>query len=746
MALPSIPLVRHIRQLASRSEQASDTDAALLDRFARRRDEDAFTALVDRHGPMVLQVCRRVLGDAHAAADVFQAVFLVLARKAGSLHRPDALAGWLHGVARRLALKARADIVRRQRHLTSTPLPDLVSPQSDPMEELSARELLGLLDDELQRLPEVYRLPMILCCLEGRTQEEAARLLGLTPGAVKGRLERGRARLHDRLARRGVALSAALLALELSRGVGQAVVPAALSARTVRGALELGLPGTTAGASVYAATLAEEALKSVGMTRLSLGAVLLLTVTLLAVSAGAIHYSTSRGNPLIAPGNLAARRADTKTRKAVDMLKADVDSFRLMIQFLGAPGQPFHTIELLTKRVPREETPGHWAGDAIISKELAGRIIDHLADTGFFQRARIGDVAEAARAPQWAYRLYLRGAGTSFDEVLLWDVKMLQRLDALRKVLDGDAARLMDRLLTALEGERKRWALPGERAQHSHWGGDSKGLQCRVQAPTHVEQGMRLEARVDMRSDPARLEPGVKQLNVFLAPAYLELVLTSRATGKQYRVKPYDPAQGMPVQDRGDNRIPLNGKVPAPWVTSFPLVQLGAGLEPGAYDCRVEFSYPKAAHPWWRGTAAEWEQAGFWHGTVRSGSFRLEVQKEKPRTETFLLPKSLRLERGATVTFRQEDTEKVTLPVRNGHFVGTQIVCEGQVGSLLMGGSPKPGLELAIVPKKGDRKVDVIFEVFETSTPPQHHWSPGPGSGGYKVLWKKTLTLSLKQQ
>src|SRR6185369_16056214 len=157
--------------------------------------------------------------------------------------------------------------------------------------------------------------------------------------------------------------------------------------------------------------------------------------------------------------------------------------------------------------------------------------------------------------------------------------------------------------------------------------------------------------------------------------------------------------------------------------------------EPGAYDGRIEFSYPKAAHSWWRGTAAEWEQAGFWHGIVRSASFPLEVRKETPRTETFLLSKALRLERGSTVTFRQEDTEKVTLPVRNGHFVGTQIVCVGQVGSLLMGGPPRAGPELGIASRKGEMKVAVTIEVFETSTPPQHHWSPGPGTGGYKALW-----------
>src|SRR6266852_305281 len=115
MAASPAYLLQHIRRLVSRSESRPHTDAALVDRFARHRDEAAFTALVDRHGSMVLQVCRRVLGDAHTAEDVFQAVFLVLARKASCLRQPDAVAGWLHGVARRLAWKARADDMRRRR-------------------------------------------------------------------------------------------------------------------------------------------------------------------------------------------------------------------------------------------------------------------------------------------------------------------------------------------------------------------------------------------------------------------------------------------------------------------------------------------------------------------------------------------------------------------------------------------------------------------------------------------------------
>src|SRR5262245_20683582 len=159
-------------------------DAELLARFARDRDEAAFTLLVARHGPMVLRVCRRALGDAHAAEDAFQATFLVLARKAGQLARPDALTGRLHGVALRVASGLRAS--HRLGRLAGPALP--ARPDTDPFAQLSAREVLTLLDEEIRRLPEACRVPVILCCLEGLTQDEAARRLGWTPGSVKGRL------------------------------------------------------------------------------------------------------------------------------------------------------------------------------------------------------------------------------------------------------------------------------------------------------------------------------------------------------------------------------------------------------------------------------------------------------------------------------------------------------------------------------------------------------------------------------
>jgi RNA polymerase sigma factor (sigma-70 family) len=141
---------------------------------------------------MVLGVCRRVLGNAHDAEDAFQATFLVLARKTAAGHPPDSLPAWLHTIAHRLALKHRqAQKCRQQREMQSAQTTETI-PSRDPLDQLTAREMLQALDEELQLLPESYRLPLILCCLEGRTQDEAADILGWTPGSVRGRLHRGR--------------------------------------------------------------------------------------------------------------------------------------------------------------------------------------------------------------------------------------------------------------------------------------------------------------------------------------------------------------------------------------------------------------------------------------------------------------------------------------------------------------------------------------------------------------------------
>src|SRR5262245_2202167 len=195
--------VRHARHLAGGSDQG---DELLLDRFVAARDEAAFAEIVRRHGPAVLGLCRRALGDEHAAEDAFQATFLVLARKAASVRRGQALAAWLYRVAHRIAAEARASA--RRRAAREQPLPESGSAVEAPSVPDEAR----LVAEAVARLPERYRAPVVLCYLEGHSNTEAARELGWPVGTVKATLSRARQRLRRWLDARDVALTPGLLA------------------------------------------------------------------------------------------------------------------------------------------------------------------------------------------------------------------------------------------------------------------------------------------------------------------------------------------------------------------------------------------------------------------------------------------------------------------------------------------------------------------------------------------------------
>jgi RNA polymerase sigma factor (sigma-70 family) len=229
-------LARHLRTLIARQTNSSPTDQQLLERFLTQRSEASFAALVERHGPMVLGVCRRVLHHTHDAEDAFQATFLVLARKASSIRKQESLGSYLHGVAYHLAEKLRAKTRRRSAHERATAGRET----TDPAEEITWGELRSVLDEELAKLPEQYRAPLVLCYLEGKTQDEAARRLGWSKSTFRRRLERARDLLGCRLTRRGLALSAALSAPLLAGTTTNALVPPALTETTTRAALLLG--------------------------------------------------------------------------------------------------------------------------------------------------------------------------------------------------------------------------------------------------------------------------------------------------------------------------------------------------------------------------------------------------------------------------------------------------------------------------------------------------------------------------
>lgn len=259
-------LVPALRVLLSSAR--ADSDTALLERFVTTRDELAFDELMRRHGPMVLGVSRRVTRDAHAAEDVFQATFLLLARKAQLIRRAEGLGAWLHRTAFRLALRSR----KLGRAVEATrPRP---STDASPLDTLTARELVTILDEELSGLPEEYRAAVVACSLEGLSLEEAACRLGWTTGSVKGRLERGRARLRQRLEARGLTLPGAMAAPLFDAR--------ALPGTVLRAAREAALGGA-AKASVL--TLIDGGVPAMSATKLSLVGAMLLLCGVLALGA-----------------------------------------------------------------------------------------------------------------------------------------------------------------------------------------------------------------------------------------------------------------------------------------------------------------------------------------------------------------------------------------------------------------------------------------------------------------------------
>src|SRR5262245_33429417 len=259
------------------------SDRELLGRFSADLDESAFAALVRRHGSLVLGVCRRVLGPGPDAEDAFQAAFLILAKKAASLTGHESVGPWLYEVPHRLARELRRRQLRRKaREAQARP-----RQAEDPLADVSARELVAVLDDELAGLPEPYRGPLLLCCLEGHSGDEAARQPGCSLSTLKRRLRHGREMLQRQLERRGFTLPAAALFALLLRNAASASVPAELAVPTARAAVLIGAgqPLTAGLVSTPAVELAGGLAASLGWTKLHITLAALLALGLAAGAA-----------------------------------------------------------------------------------------------------------------------------------------------------------------------------------------------------------------------------------------------------------------------------------------------------------------------------------------------------------------------------------------------------------------------------------------------------------------------------
>jgi RNA polymerase sigma factor (sigma-70 family) len=268
------------------------TDGQLLDAYVARHDPGAFAVLLRRHGGLVLNVCRGVLHNEHDAEDAFQASFLILARKASSIRRLASVGGWLYQVAYTVSLKARA----ARRPVPARPARDVAA--GDPAASLARQELCAALDEEMQRLPEKYRLPLVLCYLENLTTGETARRLRWPAGTVKVRLMQGRELLRKRLSRRGFSLATAGVASLLMLRAASAAAPSALAKSTLHAAalVRTNVAAAVAGLPESAARLVESSLLAMRATRLKGLLTALVVAVLVAAGAGGLALQAEFAN------------------------------------------------------------------------------------------------------------------------------------------------------------------------------------------------------------------------------------------------------------------------------------------------------------------------------------------------------------------------------------------------------------------------------------------------------------------
>jgi RNA polymerase sigma factor (sigma-70 family) len=341
-------LMQHLRRMAAPSEARGLTDAQLLQCFAAQGEETAFAALLHRHGRLVWSVCRRVLANEQDAEDVFQAAFLVLARRAPSIRKGESVASWLYGVAYRIAMKANKKLSNRQKYEARAK----PRPGQGPTAELMCRELQALLDEELLQLPEKYRAPFILCILEGKDRKEAAEQLGWKEGTLSGRLAAARRLLQQRLGRRGVSLAVALAAAALSETATAAVPLRPLMEST----LQLARGWAAGDATALSPSIAELA-QGVGQgmlwNKVKSSVILILLVGLTGLAIAAPHAADPP-----APSPQPAR-APSAQQPPAGARKEAANDIRVRGRVLGPDGHPFEGANVYL-----------WAGPGRASKDV----------------------------------------------------------------------------------------------------------------------------------------------------------------------------------------------------------------------------------------------------------------------------------------------------------------------------------------------------------------------------------------
>jgi RNA polymerase sigma factor (sigma-70 family) len=434
----SSPILQLIRRVYADPRVKDSPDQGLLRRFLAERDAPAFEALLRRHGPMVLDVCRGVLGNEADAEDAFQATFLVLARQAASIRQAASLASWLHGVAYRTALRARADSARRHRHEVRAPQR---CPTTDP-DGLTWREVRQALHEELARLPQRHRAALVLCYLEGKTQDEAAAQLGLAKGTLKGHLERGRALLRARLVRRGLAPGAVLALGAWPAATGAACLSPPRLVPTVQAATAVAAGGATeAVVSPHVAALTEGMVKAMFSRKLAVVGLLFLALA----GSGAGLALAMPGLPRADPGEVVAQPAPQEKPPpgAGAGEKPGVDT-RTPIRSL-----PGHTDRLTSVAYSPDGTSiatASWDGTARIWDAKTGTEVRRLA---FPATKGYNTFGQIAFSPDNASVVTLVRESTDVASVIVWDRRTGKKLRTFPATVGGSFALSPDGALIA---------------------------------------------------------------------------------------------------------------------------------------------------------------------------------------------------------------------------------------------------------------------------------------------------------
>jgi RNA polymerase sigma factor (sigma-70 family) len=316
-------VLRHIHRMIGKPPANGQTDRHLLERFTGHHDESAFATLVERHAGLVYGVCWRTLRHTQDAEDAFQASFLVLARKAGSISWMDSISSWLYQVAYRIAAEIKTNTARRRTHERQAG--EMHNRQAT--DATSGQELAQVIDEELHRLPDKYRAPLLLCYLQGETTDQAARHLGWSLRTLERRLQQGRKVLRGRLTRRGLTLSAALLAVELVKTSAQASIPASLVSTTTEAATGLvGLaPAAGAGVSTKVLTLVDAATSVAKWTSVKIAAAV-VGFGIVFSGVGFLTYSSISSREATESGTAEGRNAPVDPTKLPIFLDRTADT------------------------------------------------------------------------------------------------------------------------------------------------------------------------------------------------------------------------------------------------------------------------------------------------------------------------------------------------------------------------------------------------------------------------------------